>query len=177
MMDSIRFGFRSPVFVRPESAKAERAKARFSSEWGIDDPVGDDQGKDLHDAYVIGVTEWFRRHKNSEDKKVQFLIVQLIAPLAAGIATILAVSGVSKWAVIPSAIATVASSLLASFGLRENWGRLRLMARELGFEIVKFVKGYDNYRDVPSDKRIDTFMRRIDDLSIRSVFAPTKDGR
>jgi hypothetical protein len=51
------------------------------------------------------------------------------------------------------------------------------MARELGFEIVKFVKGYDNYRCISNDKRIDTFMKRIDELSIRSVFAPTKDVR
>jgi Protein of unknown function (DUF4231) len=125
---------------------------------------------------MIGVTEWFRRHDDAEGKRTQYLLAQIAAPTSAALATILAGIGVSTWAVIPSAIAVVASSLLASFGLRENWGRLRLMSRELGFETVLFAKGYGRYSDVAADHaaRIDRFMARIDELSIRSIYAGDK---
>jgi Protein of unknown function (DUF4231) len=168
--------FRNPIVLRTDPAEErERERECFLLVWGEVEPPE----AELRDAFWLGVTEWFRRHQDSEHKKTQFILVQFIAPVAAAVATILAVSSrVSKWAVIPAAIATVASSLLASFGLRENWDRLRQLARELGFEIVEFANGYGRYRAHANDPgaRIDEFMKQVDKLSIRSIFVPTKDG-
>ena len=153
------------------TSKGQTPSERFLKAWGIKEPAS----AKMKTAFTVGVAEWHRRHENSEGNKRSFIIVQITAPVAAATATVLAVTGISKWAVIPSAIATVAASLLASFGLRENWTRLRLITRELGFEIVMFAEGWGSYRGQSEDARIDTLMEKIDELSIRSVFNPTKD--
>jgi|GraSoiStandDraft_27_1057306.scaffolds.fasta_scaffold225328_2 hypothetical protein len=141
----------------------EKELRLFSREWGVQAPAQ----PLLKKAFTIGVTEWARRHKSSERTKHGFIVAQTIAPVAAAIATVLAATGISKWAVIPSAIATVAASLIASFGLRENWSRLRHVTRELGFEVVQFAESYGKYRQpIEELKRIDTFMTQIEKLSI-----------
>lgn len=155
------------------SKKDRQPTQLFSEAWGVEGPEGG--SKELQAAFAVGVTEWHRRHGDSERNKTSFFLVQIIAPVAAATATVLAVSGISKWAVIPSAIATVASSLLASFGLRENWTRLRLMTRELGFEIVQFAKGWGDYRGKSDDVRVDMLMKKIENLSVQSVFVPSKN--
>ena len=157
-------------FGSAHNEKHEKPSDRFLKVSGVKEP----DREPLKTAFTIGVAEWARRHRDSEHNRWSFFATQLIAPIAAATATVLAATGISMWAVIPAAIATVASSILASFGLRENSVRLRHMTRELGFEIVKFAEGYGSYRHDKDDARVDRLMKRIDELSIQSVFDPGK---
>lgn len=145
----------------------QKARDRFLKAWGIHEP----KDEKLKAAFTVGVTQWDRRHEESERTGRSFFAAQIIAPVAAATATVLAATGISKWAVIPSAITTVTSSLLASFGLRENWKALRLATRELGFEIASFAEGWGSYRGLTDEARIDLFTGKLEELSIGSMGA------
>jgi Protein of unknown function (DUF4231) len=143
----------------------DKARQAFLREWGIPDPGGE-FGPAEDEAFTIAATEWARCHTAAQRAKYRFITAQVVAPVAAGIATVLATTSVSRWAVIPAASATIASSLLASFGFREAWRRLSHVGRQLGFEIVEFATGSGPYRDLDGLVRVDRLMGRIEELSI-----------
>jgi hypothetical protein len=145
------------------------ARERFVRYWGgLRTP--ELASPEEEDALRIAVALWSHRHGAAQRAKVGFSVAQFTAPVAAGTATVLAgFTSVSVWAVIPSAIATIASSLLASFGFRENWYRLRWLSRKIGFEIVTFAMGADSYRELDPARRVDLLMKKLDELSIKPL--------
>jgi len=98
--------------------------------------------------------------------KLGFAVAQVIAPLAAATATVLAAfTSTSSWAVVPSAVATVASSLLAAFGFREIWVERQRLRYELGLEIVNFAQGYGAYRTGTEAARVDGLMSKVGEIA------------
>jgi hypothetical protein len=145
--------------------RRQRARQAFLREWGMPDPQTH-LGPTEDEAFAIAVTQWAQRHNAAQRAKYRFISAQVVAPVAAGLATILATTSVSRWAVIPSATATIASALLASFGFRETWRRFSRVSRQVGFEIVEFTMGYGPYRSLDSPGRVDKLMARMQELSI-----------
>jgi hypothetical protein len=142
-----------------------KARQAFLKEWGIPDPAEQaDAGQ--AELFAVAVAQWAERYRAARRAKYRFISAQIVAPVAAGLATVLATTSISSWAVIPSATATVASSLLASFGFRDAWRRLSRVSRELGLEIVQFAMGYGPYRSLESPGRVDRLVARMDELTI-----------
>jgi hypothetical protein len=143
----------------------QQARQAFLREWGLSDPQANFDASET-EAFTLAVTEWARRHRAGMRAKYRFIGAQVVAPVAAGIATILATTSVSRWAVIPSAAATIASSLLASFSFREVWRRFSRASRDLGFEIASFAMRSGEYRGLDTPDRVDQLMTRTADLSM-----------
>lgn len=120
--------------------------------------------------FAIAVGEWSHQLRAGARARNSFTVAQFVAPIAAATATVLAAfSSTSAWAIIPSAITTVAASLLAAFGLREIWQVRRRLRHELAQEIVDFVMGYRAYRKLALDEQIDRLMDKVSEVSMAAA--------
>jgi len=111
-------------------------------------------------AYAVG--QWSRHLRAGRRSRTAFAISQPVAPIAAATATVLAAfKSTSAWAVIPSAAATVAASMLAAFGFRQLWLRRYLVQHALGEDIAEFIMGWGDFRGLSTDEQIDRLMSAV----------------
>jgi hypothetical protein len=158
--------------VRTNAQRRASDYEKFARFWGVPPLESLSESEAVRSAIEVAITAWTRRHSAAQRAKVGYGGAQVLAPIAAGTATVLASTTISAWAVVPSAVATIASSMLAAFGFRDSWFRLRWLAREIGFEIVEFAMGYGDYRGLDDPQRIDRLMARLDHLSMRMPSNP-----
>jgi hypothetical protein len=113
-------------------------------------------------AVEIATGEWSRQLTSERRARIGFAAAQFVAPVAAATATVLAAfTSTSAWAVIPSAVATVAASLLAAFGLRGIWLLRRNLRADLAQEIIDFVLEYRDYRKLQLAEQVDRLMNKV----------------
>ena len=113
--------------------------------------------------------EWSHQLRTGNRARTTFTTLQLLAPTVVAVATILAgFSATSDWAVIPSAIATVLTTLLAAFGLRGIWFLRKRLRHELGQEVIEFIKDVGAYRSLDEADRIDRLMGKVREATMAS---------